>query len=75
MVRRLLPLVLLSLGLLVGTAAVPAVAFAGSYSAPLAQAVADLPVAAEVRTGYARNLFPHWIDADGDGCSTPATRC
>ena len=23
-----------------------------------------------MRTGYSRDLFPHWIDADGDGCST-----
>ena len=27
-------------------------------------------MATEVRTGYDRNLFPHWVDADGDGCST-----
>jgi hypothetical protein len=29
-----------------------------------------LRVAAESRTGYNRDLFPHWIDADGDGCNT-----
>ena len=59
--------------LLVGPGAVPAsarVAAAATYSAPLPQAVADLPVAAEVRTGYSRSLFPHWVDDDGDGCST-----
>jgi hypothetical protein len=33
-------------------------------------AISDLAVATEVRTGYDRDLFPHWIDADGDGCST-----
>ena len=33
-------------------------------------AIADLPVASEVRTGYDRDLFQHWIDADGDGCNT-----
>ncbi|HLL64194.1 MAG TPA: HNH endonuclease family protein [Micromonosporaceae bacterium] len=39
-------------------------------SAPLRTAVANLPVATEVRTGYDRDLFPHWIDADGDRCNT-----
>lgn len=43
---------------------------AAGYTAPLRTAVADLPVAAETRTGYDRNLFPHWIDADGDRCNT-----
>ena len=33
-------------------------------------AVANQPVATENRTGYDRDLFPHWIDADGDGCNT-----
>ncbi|MEO3776316.1 HNH endonuclease family protein [Micromonospora sp. B11E3] len=45
-------------------------AWAASYSAPLQTAVASLPVASENRTGYSRDLFPHWIDADGDGCNT-----
>jgi hypothetical protein len=45
-------------------------AWAASYSASLTSAVASLPVASEVRTGYSRDLFPHWIDADGDGCNT-----
>jgi hypothetical protein len=45
-------------------------AWAASYSAPLTTAVASLPVATEIRTGYSRDLFPHWIDADGDGCNT-----
>lgn len=39
---------------------------AASYSSPLRTAIAQLPVAAEVRTGYDRTLFPHWRDADGD---------
>jgi hypothetical protein len=43
---------------------------AETYSAPLRTAVASLPVATEIRTGYNRDLFPHWIDADGDGCNT-----
>jgi len=45
-------------------------AYAQTYSAPLRTAVAALPVASEVRTGYSRDLFPHWIDADGDRCNT-----
>ena len=43
---------------------------ADTYSAPLTTAISDLPVASEVRTGYDRDLFPHWVDADGDGCDT-----
>ncbi|WP_431931277.1 HNH endonuclease family protein [Micromonospora sp. RP3T] len=43
---------------------------AAGYSASLTSAVAGLSVATEVRTGYSRDLFPHWIDADGDGCHT-----
>ncbi|HEY1174772.1 MAG TPA: HNH endonuclease family protein [Phytomonospora sp.] len=50
--------------------AYPAPAQAASYSAPLRTAVASLSVAAEIRTGYDRDLFQHWIDADGDGCNT-----
>lgn len=34
--------------------------------------VADLPVAAEDRTGYVRTAFKHWVDADKDGCNTRA---
>ena len=29
-----------------------------------------LPVASEVRRGYDRDLFNHWIDADADRCDT-----
>ncbi len=67
MMRRLLVLLTLVTAGLVG---VPATAYADSYSAPLTTAIEDLTVATEVRTGYSRDLFPHWIDADGDGCST-----
>jgi len=49
---------------------VPAAAHAETYSQPLSTAIGDLSVAAENRTGYSRDLFQHWIDADGDGCST-----
>ncbi|GIH04227.1 hypothetical protein Rhe02_22940 [Rhizocola hellebori] len=45
-------------------------AMAATVSKPLRTMIADLPVASEVRTGYNRDLFPHWIDADGDGCNT-----
>jgi Protein of unknown function (DUF1524) len=45
-------------------------AHASTVSQPLRTAVANLPVATEVRTGYDRDLFPLWIDADGDGCNT-----
>lgn len=37
----------------------------------LLRALASLTVAAEPpRTGYARELFPHWDDEDDDGCNT-----
>jgi hypothetical protein len=61
---------LVTLALACGLVAVPQSAHAASYSAPLMTAISDLAVATEVRTGYDRDLFPHWIDADGDGCST-----
>ncbi|WP_082500557.1 HNH endonuclease family protein [Nocardioides sp. Leaf285] len=70
MVRRLLPSVLVSAALAAGAVALPSAAHAADYSAPLRTAVSDLPTATEVRTGYSRDLFTHWIDADGDGCST-----
>jgi hypothetical protein len=70
MVSRLVLALCLSLGLAAGMAMVPGAAFADTYSARLTKAIADLTVRAEVRTGYSRDLFPHWTDADGDGCST-----
>jgi hypothetical protein len=45
-------------------------ASAATVSKPLRTMIADLPVATEIRTGYDRDLFPHWIDADSDGCNT-----
>lgn len=70
MVRRYLLALFLSTSALIGIVVLPAVAFADSYSAPLTQAITDLSTASESRTGYSRSLFPHWIDADSDGCST-----
>jgi hypothetical protein len=43
---------------------------ADTVSTTLRAGVAGLPVAVEDRTGYARNLFKLWVDADGDGCNT-----
>jgi len=68
-------LVLLATSLLAALAAVltgpaPSAQAADTYSAPLRTAIDSLTVASENRTGYNRDLFPHWIDADGDGCSS-----
>lgn len=68
MARRTLLLALVAA--LAGALGLAAPAWAATYSAPLRTAVASLTVAAEVRTGYDRDLFPHWIDVDGDGCNT-----
>jgi hypothetical protein len=65
MIRRL---ALLVTGIIATTGLVASPAYAESYSAPLMTAISDLPTASEVRTGYDRDLFPHWVDADGDGC-------
>ncbi|WP_300400029.1 HNH endonuclease family protein [Nocardioides sp.] len=68
--RRLIALLVLTLGVVSALVAMPAAAYAAGYSAPLQTAIADLTVSSEVRTGYERSKFTHWIDADGDGCST-----
>lgn len=39
---------------------------------PLAELLGLLVVAEEVPAGYDRDLFRHWIDEDGDGCSARA---
>jgi hypothetical protein len=40
------------------------------YDQRLRAAVRDLPVAVENRSGYDRDKFHLWVDADGDGCDT-----
>ncbi|MER5485936.1 HNH endonuclease [Streptomyces sp. NPDC002812] len=45
----------------------PAAAHADEYA--LTDAITSLPVAAEVRDGYRRELCPHWKDDDKNGCS------
>jgi hypothetical protein len=49
--------------------ATPAAA-ATTYQVRFQTAVNGMKVATEVRTGYARSKFTHWIDADSDGCNT-----
>lgn len=36
------------------------------------QLVGELAVSTPNPTGYDRSLFPHWVDADSDGCDTRA---
>ena len=42
---------------------------AGTYTGTVRDAVSKLTVAVEVRTGYDRTLFRHWVDVDRD-CQT-----
>ncbi len=39
---------------------------------PVRDALTQLPVREENRTGYQRSKFKHWIGADRDGCNTRA---
>ncbi|WP_439674130.1 HNH endonuclease family protein [Embleya sp. MST-111070] len=57
-----------------GTAvAAPAAGATASASRiPLHDAIANLRVAEEDRSGYDRAAFRHWIDADKNGCTTRA---
>ncbi|MGH9042481.1 MAG: HNH endonuclease family protein [Acidimicrobiia bacterium] len=51
----------------------PVVAPFGAQAAPPSgeNPVEQLRIAPEgPRSGYQRTLFPHWVDADGDGCNT-----
>lgn len=42
-----------------------------SAPGPAIVALEQLPVKGKApKTGYSRDLFPHWLDTDGDGCST-----
>ncbi|MFF3505613.1 hypothetical protein [Streptomyces sp. NPDC003247] len=52
------------------TAAPPGRAPGETVVLPVRDALEALPVQAEDRTGCTRDQFRHWIDADGDGCST-----
>ncbi|MFJ4329082.1 HNH endonuclease family protein [Streptomyces tricolor] len=56
--------------LLVPTAAHAAPA--ATVTLPVRDALAQLPVRFEDRTGYERTKFKHWVDADKDGCNTRA---
>jgi len=69
---RILSTLIASSLLWTGTAVVstPSAEAVTTYSAPLQTAIRDLPTRPEVRTGYTRDKFKHWIDADGDGCNT-----
>jgi hypothetical protein len=68
--RSLLFTIVLTIGLAVSGWVSAAPASAASTSGPVRTLIAGLTVATEVRTGYDRDLFPLWIDADGDGCNT-----
>ena len=39
-----------------------------TFKIPYLKALKSLVVSREVRSGYDRDLFRHWVDADGDGC-------
>ncbi|MGW1589277.1 HNH endonuclease family protein [Streptomyces sp. NPDC002386] len=43
-----------------------------TITAPVRDALAQLPIRDEDRTGYDRTKFRHWTDADRDGCNTRA---
>ena len=69
-VRKVPAVLVLLVCLLAGCVVLASPAAAETVTTTLRAGIAGLPVATEVRTGYSRDLFPHWIDADGDGCNT-----
>ncbi|MGQ7754824.1 HNH endonuclease family protein (plasmid) [Streptomyces sp. WC2508] len=52
-----------------GASAAPG-APAGGSDLSLAEAIAKIPAGTEDRTGYERDSFRLWVDADKDGCDT-----
>lgn len=54
----------------VETDPLPPAESSGSNPSELEALVAQLRVEPEMQAGYDRDLFPHWRDADGDGCDT-----
>lgn len=67
---RALTALLAALAALIGLTIVATPASAASISKPLNTLISDLPVSNTVHSGYSRDLFKLWIDADGDGCDT-----
>jgi hypothetical protein len=64
---------ILAAAIAAGALLAPNAAIAEPTSEPtLADALAALPVQTEVRDGYDRKAFKHWVDADRDGCATRA---
>lgn len=48
----------------------PALAVTPGGTTTPAELLTELTTSVPVVTGYDRDLFPHWIDADSDGCTT-----
>ena len=73
--RRRLGILAALTGLIASAGLLNAPAASAALPTPVSAAtartyLASLTVATENRTGYDRDLFPHWVDADGDGCDT-----